>query len=130
MADWLPWQCGHLQLSIRVYYQLVSMHAGMQVSAGYDAHWRDPLAGLQMRSSTYYRLAARIKALADSLSGRGLRACPGKYHTWVAEGMASACDYCLPSLSPSSPLRKSCIQVCSCGYSQAHDHILFPLIEH
>jgi len=40
-----------------------------QVSAGYDAHWRDPLASLQMRSSTYYRLAAKIKALADSLSG-------------------------------------------------------------
>ena len=40
-----------------------------QVSAGYDAHWRDPLASLQMRSSTYYRLAANIKALADSLSG-------------------------------------------------------------
>ncbi|EIE18460.1 Arginase/deacetylase [Coccomyxa subellipsoidea C-169] len=39
------------------------------VSAGYDAHWRDPLASLQMRSSTYYRLAAKIKALADSLSG-------------------------------------------------------------
>ena len=43
----------------------------LQVSAGYDAHWRDPLAGLQMRSSTYYRLAAKIKALADSLSGVG-----------------------------------------------------------
>ncbi len=41
----------------------------LQVSAGYDAHWRDPLASLQMRSSTYYRLAAKIKALADSLSG-------------------------------------------------------------
>ena len=39
------------------------------MSAGYDAHWRDPLASLQMRSSTYYRLAAKIKALADSLSG-------------------------------------------------------------
>ncbi|CAL8465932.1 g5468 [Coccomyxa elongata] len=39
------------------------------VSAGYDAHWRDPLACLQMRSSTYYRLAAKIKGLANSLSG-------------------------------------------------------------
>ena len=41
----------------------------LQVSAGYDAHWRDPLATLQMRSSTYYRLSARIKALADELAG-------------------------------------------------------------
>jgi acetoin utilization deacetylase AcuC-like enzyme len=43
----------------------------MQVSAGYDAHWRDPLASLQMRSSTYYRLAERIKQLADRLAGKG-----------------------------------------------------------
>jgi hypothetical protein len=40
-----------------------------QVSAGYDAHWRDPLAGLQMRSSTYHRLARQLKALADRLCG-------------------------------------------------------------
>ena len=41
----------------------------MQVSAGYDAHWRDPLAGLQMRNSTYHRLATQLKALADRLCG-------------------------------------------------------------
>ena len=40
-----------------------------QVSAGYDAHWRDPLAGLQMRNSTYHRLATQLKALADRLCG-------------------------------------------------------------
>ncbi|KAK9842011.1 hypothetical protein WJX81_004193 [Elliptochloris bilobata] len=39
------------------------------VSAGYDAHWRDPLAGLQMRNSTYHRLATELKALADRLCG-------------------------------------------------------------
>lgn len=40
-----------------------------QVSAGYDAHWRDPLASLQFRSSTYYRLASSICALAKDLCG-------------------------------------------------------------
>ena len=40
-----------------------------QVSAGYDAHWRDPLAGLQMRTSTYHTLAAQLRALADRLCG-------------------------------------------------------------
>ena len=40
------------------------------MSAGYDAHWRDPLATLQMRSSTYHRLTSKIKALADELAGR------------------------------------------------------------
>jgi acetoin utilization deacetylase AcuC-like enzyme len=39
------------------------------VSAGYDAHWRDPLAGLQMRTATYHHLAAQLQALADRLCG-------------------------------------------------------------
>jgi acetoin utilization deacetylase AcuC-like enzyme len=39
------------------------------VSAGYDAHWRDPLAGLHYRTGTYHRLCARLKALADDLCG-------------------------------------------------------------
>ncbi|KAI3436510.1 hypothetical protein D9Q98_005927 [Chlorella vulgaris] len=37
------------------------------VSAGYDAHWRDPLAGLQCRSSTFHALGHRAKLLADEL---------------------------------------------------------------
>jgi acetoin utilization deacetylase AcuC-like enzyme len=39
------------------------------VSAGYDAHWRDPLAGLNYRTGTYHRLAARCKELADRMCG-------------------------------------------------------------
>ncbi|PRW56020.1 histone deacetylase 14 isoform X1 [Chlorella sorokiniana] len=39
------------------------------VSAGYDAHWRDPLAGLQFRTSTYHALGACLKQLADQLCG-------------------------------------------------------------
>ena len=39
------------------------------VSAGYDAHWRDPLAGLQLRSSSYHSLGARLAALASELCG-------------------------------------------------------------
>ena len=38
-------------------------------SAGYDAHWRDPLAGLQYRSSTYHALSARLASLAEELCG-------------------------------------------------------------
>ena len=41
------------------------------VSAGYDAHWRDPLAGLQMTTAGYQQLAARLAEVAhDSCSGR------------------------------------------------------------
>ena len=36
---------------------------------GYDAHWRDPLAGLHYRTGTYHRLCARLKALADDACG-------------------------------------------------------------
>ena len=39
------------------------------VSAGYDAHWRDALAGLNFRTGTYHRLSTRIKALANELCG-------------------------------------------------------------
>jgi acetoin utilization deacetylase AcuC-like enzyme len=39
------------------------------VSAGYDAHWRDPLAGLQWRNRTYHHLASELRALAARLCG-------------------------------------------------------------
>ncbi|KAG0492271.1 hypothetical protein HPP92_005669 [Vanilla planifolia] len=37
------------------------------VSAGYDAHALDPLAGLQFTTGTYYMLASGIKQLAEEL---------------------------------------------------------------
>ncbi|KAK3258643.1 hypothetical protein CYMTET_32321 [Cymbomonas tetramitiformis] len=39
------------------------------VSAGYDAHWRDPLAGLQFQSRTYHRTCAALKEMANELCG-------------------------------------------------------------
>ena len=39
------------------------------VSAGYDAHWRDPLAGLHYRTGTYHRLCGKLKELADDQCG-------------------------------------------------------------
>ncbi|KAK9836376.1 hypothetical protein WJX84_006276 [Apatococcus fuscideae] len=39
------------------------------VSAGYDAHWRDPLAGLQLRTSTYHRLGLLVQKLAQEHAG-------------------------------------------------------------
>lgn len=39
------------------------------VSAGYDAHWRDPLAGLQLSAAGYYDLAAALVGLAEELCG-------------------------------------------------------------
>lgn len=42
------------------------------VSAGYDAHWRDPFQQLQFRSATYHSLATRLKALAAQLCSKFL----------------------------------------------------------
>ena len=39
------------------------------ISAGYDAHWRDPLAGLNFRTGTYHRLCTKLKEMADALCG-------------------------------------------------------------
>ena len=37
------------------------------VSAGYGAHWRDPLANLNFRSRTYHYLSSRLKKLSEDL---------------------------------------------------------------
>eukprot|EP00192_Tetraselmis_astigmatica_P012304 CAMPEP_0117670680 /NCGR_PEP_ID=MMETSP0804-20121206/12906_1 /TAXON_ID=1074897 /ORGANISM="Tetraselmis astigmatica, Strain CCMP880" /LENGTH=422 /DNA_ID=CAMNT_0005479043 /DNA_START=142 /DNA_END=1410 /DNA_ORIENTATION=+ len=37
------------------------------VSAGYDAHWRDPLAGLQFRTITYHWLTKELRRLSNEL---------------------------------------------------------------
>ncbi len=39
------------------------------VSAGYDAHWRDPLAGLTWRDGTYHALSTSLRSLAERLCG-------------------------------------------------------------
>ncbi|GBF91129.1 hypothetical protein Rsub_04798 [Raphidocelis subcapitata] len=51
------------------------------VSAGYDAHWRDPLAALQLCSSSFHWMGAGARALADELcGGRVLLVLEGGYH--------------------------------------------------
>ena len=41
------------------------------VSAGYDAHWRDPLEKQQFQSRTYHFLTGGLRMLADDLCGEG-----------------------------------------------------------
>ena len=40
-----------------------------QVSAGFDAHWRDPLEKLNYQSATYHALLTSLQDLADQLCG-------------------------------------------------------------
>src|SRR3712207_331321 len=50
------------------------------VSAGYDSHWADPLAPMQMSVAGYIRLAQLILALADEVcDGRLVLALEGGY---------------------------------------------------
>lgn len=58
------------------------------LAAGYDAHWADPLAGLQFESRTYALLCQKTAALALSL-------CQGRC-MWLLEG-----GYHVPSLTAS-----------------------------
>lgn len=41
----------------------------LMVSAGYDAHWRDPLEKQQFQSSTYHFLTQQLRLIADELCG-------------------------------------------------------------
>jgi acetoin utilization deacetylase AcuC-like enzyme len=54
------------------------------VSAGYDAHWNDPLASMQLTIPGYAALVARLLGLAGELcAGRMVCALEGGYHLEV-----------------------------------------------
>ncbi len=54
------------------------------VSAGYDAHWADPLAAMQLSVEGYARLAQALKAMADDLcKGKIIFTLEGGYHLEV-----------------------------------------------
>jgi acetoin utilization deacetylase AcuC-like enzyme len=63
------------------------------VSAGYDAHWRDPLAGLHLSLGGYWQLAKGLVALAERLcDGRLVVVLEGGYDLQVlALGVADTC---------------------------------------
>ena len=61
----------------------------VMVSAGFDAHWRDPLASLQLTTSGYLAVAKKLMEVATDLcAGRLLFALEGGYDSEaVAEGV-------------------------------------------
>ncbi len=81
----LPAGCGDQALG-RVFAELLEpLVARFQphillVSAGFDGHWRDPLAALQLSSQGYYRLVRKLVELADRYcGGRVVLALEGGY---------------------------------------------------
>jgi acetoin utilization deacetylase AcuC-like enzyme len=83
------------------------------VSAGYDAHWSDPLASLQLTIAGYARLARSLKGLADDLcDGRLVFTLEGGYNLdvlslaivttfWVLLGDEGIADRLGPAPRPS-----------------------------
>lgn len=66
------------------------------VSAGFDAHWSDPLAGLQLTTRGYHALAASLKQMADAYSeGRVVFFLEGGYNP---EALAHNVDAVLHAL--------------------------------
>jgi len=72
------------------------------VSAGYDGHWRDPLAGLHLSLAGYWQLAAGMVSLAEQLCGsRLVIVLEGGYDlTVLAHGVADACRALLGDAGP------------------------------
>ncbi len=63
------------------------------VSAGYDGHWDDPLAGLRLSLGGYWHLATTLVALADRFcDGRIVVVLEGGYNlTVLSHGVADTC---------------------------------------
>ena len=76
------------------------------VSAGYDAHWHDPLAMMQLSLTGYARMARELVAMAEELcGGRILFALEGGYDLQVlAHGVLNAFYALLGEETISDPL--------------------------
>jgi acetoin utilization deacetylase AcuC-like enzyme len=74
------------------------------VSAGYDAHWNDPLAGLHLSLDGYWEMARSVVALAGRLcGGRLVVTLEGGYDLDVlACGVANTCRALLGEPAPGS----------------------------
>jgi acetoin utilization deacetylase AcuC-like enzyme len=72
------------------------------VSAGYDAHWRDPLAGLHLSLGGYWRLAKGLVELAGRLCGGRIAVfLEGGYDRQVLSlGVADTCRALLGDTAP------------------------------
>jgi len=72
------------------------------VSAGYDAHWQDPLAGMRLSLSGYAYLSQTLKTMADELcDGRLVLTLEGGYHLRaLAYGILNTLRVLLGDLTP------------------------------
>jgi acetoin utilization deacetylase AcuC-like enzyme len=78
----------------------------MLVSAGYDAHWNDPLAGLRLSLDGYWDMARSVVAMANRMcGGRLVVTLEGGYDLDVlACGVANTCRALLGDAGPEPDL--------------------------
>jgi acetoin utilization deacetylase AcuC-like enzyme len=65
------------------------------LSSGFDAHHRDPLAGMNLTSEFYGRLTEAVKSVADSAEGRVISFLEGGY---ALDALAKSVEYHLGAL--------------------------------
>jgi acetoin utilization deacetylase AcuC-like enzyme len=72
------------------------------ISAGFDAHWDDPLAGLRLSLNGFWEMAQTVLALADRLcDGRIIAILEGGYNLTVLEhAIADLCRVLLGDAAP------------------------------
>jgi acetoin utilization deacetylase AcuC-like enzyme len=71
------------------------------VSAGFDAHWRDPLAQLQLTCRGYHRLTSAFSGLADEACGGRIAAVlEGGYDPESLAGSVRSVAHALANLPP------------------------------
>jgi acetoin utilization deacetylase AcuC-like enzyme len=79
------------------------------VSAGYDAHWSDPLASLTLTTSGYYSISKKLVALADEFCGGKIVFVleggydPNNVANGIAAGFAALTGAPRPDVSDESP---------------------------
>ncbi len=81
----------------------------IMVSAGYDAHWADPLAMMQVSVTGFGQMVGTIKGLADELcGGRLVLTLEGGYHLEaLAASVKATFDRLLGNTTISDPLGQS-----------------------
>ena len=87
------------------------------ISAGFDSHWDDPLAGMRLSLDGFWELAQTVLGLADRLcSGRVIAVLEGGYNlTVLSHAVADLCPAagrCPPGPDPlgSSPWSESGVE--------------------
>ena len=78
----------------------------LMISAGFDAHFADPLAGMLVSTQGYYEIAGLLRGLADELcGGRIVYALEGGYdHTALAWSVGACIDTLLGNPFSADPL--------------------------